>query len=74
MPKHSNLGIKFTLPLRINKILIDFAEEECDKDFIQSVDQKDDNDLDLDEDEWLKEIGISPKSTFKLKKKLVFFI
>lgn len=46
-------------------MLIDFAEEDCAKDFLQTTNKKEE---DLDEDEWLKEIGISPKSTIKLRK------
>lgn len=47
------------------------TSEDCPKDFVDSQEGKEE----MDHDEWLKEIGISPKTTkkFMRKKSLVFY-
>jgi len=60
-------GVSFSMPLRLNVNFLGLDEEdECAQDFIPSSLQGKINDL--DHDEWLKEIGISPKSTLRLRR------
>ncbi|KAI1727837.1 protein downstream neighbor of Son [Ditylenchus destructor] len=58
-------GIEFSLPLRADTTFVNLTQEDCPKDFLA---MKQDVTVDLDHDEWLKEIGISPKTTLKFSR------
>jgi len=58
-------AIGFSLPLKTDLMFVNFDQDDCPKDF-QPVD--DDVTVDLDHDEWLKDIGISPRRTLKLNR------
>lgn len=61
------------MPLKVTHYFVELmTSEDCPKDFLDTNEQVNE---DLDQDEWLKEIGISPKTTkkFMRKKSLVVF-
>jgi len=59
-----SLGIKFSLPLKPDMMFVgEFDVDDCPVEF-QPADE--DQTLDLDHDEWLRDIGISPRRTLKL--------
>jgi hypothetical protein len=62
-------AIHFSLPFKAE--FVDISQEECPKDFLPT---EEDGTADLDHDEWLREIGISPKSTLRLKRRLFFIL
>ncbi|KAI1720222.1 protein downstream neighbor of Son [Ditylenchus destructor] len=60
-------GIEFSLPLRADTTFVNLTQEDCPKDFLA---MKQDVTVDLDHDEWLKEIGISPRTTLKFSRSI----
>jgi len=57
-------GIKFSLPLKPDMMFVgDLDVDDCPVEF-QPVEE--DQTLDLDHDEWLRDIGISPRRTLRL--------
>uniref|UniRef100_A0A915DF64 Uncharacterized protein n=1 Tax=Ditylenchus dipsaci TaxID=166011 RepID=A0A915DF64_9BILA len=51
--------------VKSDKRFVNLTNEDCPKDFLPHLPEQG---VDLDHDEWLKEIGISPKSTLRLRR------
>uniref|UniRef100_A0A914I8H3 Uncharacterized protein n=1 Tax=Globodera rostochiensis TaxID=31243 RepID=A0A914I8H3_GLORO len=56
-------GIEFTLPFKAAEF-VELGREDCPRDFLTNVG---DESIGMDHDEWLRDLGISPRSTLKLK-------
>lgn len=52
------------MPLRPNAYFVNLTQEDCPKDFLPMKQDA----VDMDHEEWLREIGISPKSTLKFSR------
>ncbi|KAL3102336.1 hypothetical protein niasHS_003745 [Heterodera schachtii] len=56
-------SIEFTLPFKTTEF-VELGREDCPKDFLTNIG---DESIGMDHDEWLRDLGISPRSKFKLK-------